>query len=145
MSEDVKKRNPEIANLLKTLPSNESLAMEAMKSFPTVIGHSGLDVQGDARRDDIKDSSVKVFLGKNQKPNDWLIQYPGLLANVSEFEKAASGAGTVSVAEEPDGIIRRVPLISNVAGVIRPTLGFRYDQSSFSGQQYCNKNWHQRG
>ena len=71
--------------------------MEAMKSFPTVIGHSGLDVQGDARRDDIKDSSVKVFLGKNQKPNDWLIQYPGLLANVSEFEKAASGAGTVSV------------------------------------------------
>ena len=42
IAEDVKKRNPEIANLLKTLPSNESLAMEAMKSFPTVIGHLAL-------------------------------------------------------------------------------------------------------
>ena len=47
--------------------------MEAMKNFPTVIGHSGLDVEGDAAREDIKDSSVKVFLGKNKKPNDWLI------------------------------------------------------------------------
>ena len=113
--------------------------MEAMKSFPTVIGHSGLDVQGDARRDDIKDSSVKVFLGKNQKPNDWLIQYPGLLANVSEFEKAASGAGTVSVREEPDGIIRRVPLISNVAGVIRPTLGLDMIRVAFQGNSIATR------
>ena len=42
--------------------------MEAMKNFPTVIGHSGLDVEGDAARDDIKDSSVKVFLGKIRNP-----------------------------------------------------------------------------
>ena len=139
IAEDVKKRNPEIAKLLETLPSNESLAMEAMKNFPTVIGHSGLDVQGDAGRDDIKDSSVKVFLGKNQKPNDWLIQYPGLLANVSEFEKAASGAGTVSVAEEPDGIIRRVPLISNVAGTIRPTLGLDMIRVAFQGNSIATR------
>ena len=38
--------------------------MEAMKVFPTVIGHSGLDVTGDAERQDIKDSSVKVFWEK---------------------------------------------------------------------------------
>ena len=139
IAEDVKKRNPEIAKLLKTLPSNESVAMEAMTNFPTVIGHSGLDVQGDAGRDDIKDSSVKVFLGKNQKPNDWLIQYPGLLANVSEFEKAASGAGTVSVAEEPDGIIRRVPLISNVAGTIRPTLGLDMIRVAFQGNSIATR------
>ena len=113
--------------------------MEAMKNFPTVIGHSGLDVQGDAGRDDIKNSSVKVFLGKNQKPNDWLIQYPGLLANVSEFEKAASGAGTVSVAEEPDGIIRRVPLISNVAGTIRPTLGLDMIRVAFQGNSIATR------
>ena len=139
IAEDVKKRNPEIAKLLETLPSNESVAMEAMKNFPTVIGHSGLDVQGDAGRNDIKDSSVKVFLGKNQKPNDWLIQYPGLLANVSEFEKAASGAGTVSVAEEPDGIIRRVPLISNVAGTIRPTLGLDMIRVAFQGNSIATR------
>ena len=139
IAEDVKERSPEIANLLKTLPSNESLAMEAMKAFPTVIGHSGLDVQGDANRNDIKDTSVKVFLGKNKKPKDWLIKYPGLLANVTEFEKAASGAGTVSVAEEPDGIIRRVPLISNVAGVVRPTLGLDMIRVAFKGNSIATR------
>lgn len=139
IAEDVKERSPEIANLLKTLPSNESLAMEAMKAFPTVIGHSGLDVQGDANRNDIKDTSVKVFLGKNKKPKDWLIKYPGLLANVTEFEQAASGAGTVSVAEEPDGIIRRVPLISNVAGIVRPTLGLDMIRVAFKGNSIATR------
>ena len=139
IANDVKNRNPEIANLLKKLPSNESLAMEAMKNFPVVIGHSGLDVTGDADRDDIKDTSVKVFLGKNQKPKDWLISYPGLLANVTEFESAASGAGTVSVAEEPDGIIRRVPLISNVAGTVRPTLGLDMIRVAFKGNSIATR------
>ena len=139
IANDVKNRNPEIANLLKKLPSNESLAMEAMKKFPVVIGHSGLDVTGDADRDDIKDTSVKVFLGKNQKPKDWLISYPGLLANVTEFESAASGAGTVSVAEEPDGIIRRVPLISNVAGTVRPTLGLDMIRVAFKGNSIATR------
>ena len=34
-----------------------------MTKFPIVIGHSGLDVTGDANRDDIKSTSVKVLLG----------------------------------------------------------------------------------
>ena len=83
IANDVKNRNPEIANLLKNLPSNESLAMEAMKKFPIIIGHSGLDVEGDAKREDINESSVKVFLGKtpwydiisfkHKKINTWFI------------------------------------------------------------------------
>ena len=62
-SKSLEKRNPKVADILKKLPSNESIAMDVMKTFPTVIGHSGLDVSGDAKRDDIKDTSVKVFLG----------------------------------------------------------------------------------
>ena len=33
ISKDIKKRNPKIAELLQKLPSNESVAMEAMKNF----------------------------------------------------------------------------------------------------------------
>ena len=68
-----------------------------MKKFADVIGHSGLDVEGDAKRKDIKETSMKAFLGKSKNPKSWLTSYPGLLANVSEFEGAAAGAGTVSV------------------------------------------------
>ena len=103
-----------------------------MTKFSIVIGHSGLDVTGDANRDDIKSTSVKVLLGDKGIKN-WLTSYPGLLANVPEFEKNSSGAGTVSVAEEPDGIIRRVPLISDVADTIRPTLGLDMIRVAFQG------------
>ena len=68
-----------------------------------------------------------------------MISYPGLLANVTEFEKAASGSGTVSVAEEPDGIIRRVPLISNVAGTVRPTLGLDMIRVAFQGNSIATR------
>ena len=139
IAKDIEKRNPDVAKILNKLPSNESIAVEVMKEFPTVIGHSGLDVTGDAERSDIKDTSVKVFLGKNKNPKDWLVSYPGLLANVSEFEQAASGAGTVSVAEEPDGIIRRVPLISNVAGIVRPTLGLDMIRVAFQGNSVATR------
>ena len=139
IAKDLEKRNPELAKKLIELPTNESIAMEVMKIFPTVIGHSGLDVIGDAERKDIKDTSVKVFLGKNKNTKDWLISYPGLLANVPEFEKAASGAGTVSVAEEPDGIIRRVPLISDVAGTVRPTLGLDMIRVAFQGNSVATR------
>ena len=139
IAKDIEKRNPDVAKILNKLPSNESIAVEVMKEFPTVIGHSGLDVTGDAERSDIKDTSVKVFLGKNKNPKDWLVSYPGLLANVSEFEQAASGAGTVSVAEEPDGIIRRVPLISNGAGIVRPTLGLDMIRVAFQGNSVATR------
>ena len=48
IAKDLEKRNPKIADILQNLPSNESIAKDAMKNFPTVIGHSGLDVTGDA-------------------------------------------------------------------------------------------------
>ena len=79
-----------------------------------VLGHSALNLEGDAKREDVHETSVKAFLGKD--PKNWLTPSPGLLANVSEFEKSAFGAGTISLAQEPDGIIRRVPLVSNIAG-----------------------------
>ena len=132
ISKDLESRNPNLAKELSRLPSNESIAADEMTKFPIVIGHSGLDVTGDANRDDIKSTSVKVLLGDKGIKN-WLTSYPGLLANVTEFEKNSSGAGTVSVAEEPDGIIRRVPLISDVADTIRPTLGLDMIRVAFQG------------
>ena len=132
ISKDLQSRNPNLAKELSRLPSNESIAANEMTKFPIVIGHSGLDVTGDANRGDIKSTSVKVLLGDKGIKN-WLTSYPGLLANVPEFEKNSTGAGTVSVAEEPDGIIRRVPLISDVADTIRPTLGLDMIRVAFQG------------
>ena len=61
ISKDLKNRNPEIAQLLDDLPSNESIATDSMKKFPVVIGHSGLDVEGDAKRKDILATMDEIY------------------------------------------------------------------------------------
>ena len=78
ISKDLMSRNPNLAKELLRLPSNESIAANEMKKFPIVIGHSGLDVTGDANRKDIKDTSVKVFLG-DKGIKKWLTSYLSLI------------------------------------------------------------------
>ena len=148
IAKDLRIRNPELSRQLSILPSNESIAADSMLNkneefdpqkpkLKIVLGHSALNIKGDAERDDVQESSVKAILGKN--PKSWLTPYPGLLANVSEFEKNAYGAGTISLAQEPDGIVRRVPLISNVGGKIRPTLALEMIRVAFQGNSIATK------
>ena len=70
ISQDLEKRNPKIAKLLSKLPSNEFLAMEVMKEFPVVIGHSGLDIEGDAKEMILTSHQLKFLLGKGQIPRN---------------------------------------------------------------------------
>ena len=70
ISKDLEKRNPKIAELLKELPSNEAIAVDNMKQFPVVIGHSGLDLEGDAKRNDIKERFNNDFNSTQSKSLD---------------------------------------------------------------------------
>ena len=109
-----------------------------MSNIPIVLGHSAMNILGDANRENVKESSVKAILGEDPKKK-WLKLYPGILANVPEFENSAIGAGTISLAEEPDGIIRRIPIISNIAGKIRPTLALEMIRVAFQGNSIATK------
>ncbi len=148
IAEDIKEKNPNLALELSKLPSNEIIATQFMlkkreevnlkkPKLKVVLGHSALNIKGDATRQDIQKSSVQGFLGKDPKP--WLPPSIGLLANVSEFEKSAYGAGTISLAQEPDGIVRRVPLVSNIAGKIRPALALEMIRVAFQGNSIATK------
>ena len=117
---DLEKSQPELANQLSKMPPNEVIATNFMlkkgekfdpkkPKIRVVLGHSALNIKGDENRNDIQNTSVNAFLGKD--PKKWLSPSIGLLANVSEFENSAYGAGTISLAQEPDGIIRRVPIV----------------------------------
>ena len=148
IAKEIEKLNPKLASELSKLPSNEFIASQSMlkknekpdpknPKLKIVLGHSALNLEGDAKREDVQETSVKAFLGKD--PKNWLTPSPGLLANVSEFEKSAFGAGTISLAQEPDGIIRRVPLVSNIAGKIRPTLALEMIRVAFQGNSIATK------
>jgi adenylate cyclase len=53
---------------------------------------------------------------------DQIVQYPGLVANVSSLENAAAGVGIVNTLPEVDGVNRRMPLIVSVDEKLYPSI-----------------------
>jgi adenylate cyclase len=53
---------------------------------------------------------------------DQIVQYPGLIANVSSLENAAAGVGIVGTLPEIDGVNRRIPLIVSVDEKLYPSM-----------------------
>ena len=56
-------------------------------------------------------------------PKSFLFEYQGVLNNVPELEAAAKGNGITSTAPELDGLVRRVPLLFNIADTLYPSFG----------------------
>ena len=55
-------------------------------------------------------------------PLDWVIQYPGLVTNIPEIEEGAWGHGLINAMPELDGVVRRIPLLSQIAGQLYPAI-----------------------
>ena len=55
-------------------------------------------------------------------PNNWLISYDGLVTNIEEIEAGAWGHGLVNAMPEVDGVVRRMPLLSQINGQVYPSL-----------------------
>jgi adenylate cyclase len=53
---------------------------------------------------------------------DQIVQYPGLIANVSSLENSAAGVGTTNTLPEVDGVNRRLPLIVSIDGKLYPSI-----------------------
>jgi len=53
---------------------------------------------------------------------DQIVQYPGIVANVSSLENAAAGIGIVNTLPEVDGVNRRMPLIVSVDNKLYPSI-----------------------
>jgi len=51
-----------------------------------------------------------------------IVQYPGLIANVSSLENSAAGVGIVNTLPEVDGVNRRLPLIVSVDDKLYPSI-----------------------
>ncbi len=55
-------------------------------------------------------------------PTPFIVNFPGLLQNVPELEATAAGRGLFTIRPDPDGIVRRVPIIMKAEGHFRPAL-----------------------
>jgi adenylate cyclase len=104
---------------LESLPSNDEVLADAIRHSRVVVGQSAATFLAGKSPPGLPQTGVAV---KGPDPSPFLDQYPELLTNVPELEKAAAGRGVITVANERDGIIRRAPVILDVEGRIVPSL-----------------------
>jgi adenylate cyclase len=104
---------------LLRLPSNDQVLAAAMRETRVILGQSVVHVP-DPQTQTRPPTSRLGMLGPDPSPFLWT--GPGLVQNVPELEQAAAGRGVLTIIPEPDGIVRRVPLILKAQGAIVPAL-----------------------
>lgn len=119
----------EVRNALSNVKTNEEVMAEAMSTVRVVLGQSGTrSTQVLAESDIAEWSSFKGAVGTADvgDPQDFLQKYiehfPTLVYNRPEIEGYASGLGVFSIGEEVDGVVRRVPLVMSLQGLVKPAL-----------------------
>lgn len=104
---------------LSELPDNDRVFAEAVHKSRAVVGESALST---AVSSETSDTTIGIATFGDPKP--FLLSYPGLLRNIPILEQAAAGRGVFTIQNERDGIVRRVPLVMEAQGQIRPSLAF---------------------
>ena len=89
---------------------------DTLSQYPVVLSQTVTDsckgVQNIAR------TGVAV-IGDGQ-PSEFLPQYPCVLSNIAPLQERAAGVGITSTLPETDGVVRRVPLLSQSSGEYYP-------------------------
>jgi adenylate cyclase len=104
---------------LRALPSNDQVMADAVRASRVVLGESALST--------VVPSSVQtppIGLATFGDPKPFLLSYPGLLRNIPVLETAAAGRGLFTIRNERDGIVRRVPIVLEAQGELKPSLAF---------------------
>jgi adenylate cyclase len=123
---------------LEEMPSNEEVMAEAMRTVRTVMGQASSNSPASAPPSETsKYTSVRANLGTlgatDTDPRQYIFQKSTLIHNVESLETSASGLGFFSVEEEIDGVVRRVPLVMEIADVVKPTLSVEMLRVAFQG------------
>ncbi|MCA8926767.1 MAG: adenylate/guanylate cyclase domain-containing protein [Alphaproteobacteria bacterium] len=111
------KHRQEIEPLVRDLPDHDELLRRAIASSPTVLGM--ILKPGDDKS--FKFQRKAGFAG-HQDVIDRIPKYGSASRNLLPLEEAASGIANFGYTPERDGIVRRIPLLGQIHGVVLPTI-----------------------
>jgi serine phosphatase RsbU (regulator of sigma subunit)/CHASE2 domain-containing sensor protein len=107
----------DLAARLQAVPGNDARLANAMRGARVVVAIAGLEAPD--TRFTTPPGAAPVLVRSVPAPS--LAQFPGHLANVPVIDHAAAGRGLIS-ADAGDRIVRRVPLLASVEGILLPAL-----------------------
>ena len=118
--EDLYKRNAGLVvfNVLLSEPDRfgkDHVLAETMNKFPVILPNTPENKNKNTPRN----PSTAVI--KNEYANQ-ITQYAGILANIPTLESRAAGTGTIHTDPENDNVVRRMPLVIAVDGVVYPSI-----------------------
>ena len=103
---------------LRTLPSNDDFLANVLKKSRVILGQSGI-LLTTAPDPSAPQTGIAT---RGPDPSAFLVTFPGLLRNVPVLEQAAAGRGLLTIRNERDGIVRRVPVVVKAGGIVAPAL-----------------------
>jgi adenylate cyclase len=106
----------DVARLADTLPDGDRLLAAAIGKAPTTLGIGLSPVRADDR------SPAAPLLVRGRVPLENLWQADGVIAPVPALADAAAGLGMLLLPGDPDGRVRRVPLMAVVGDRLWPSL-----------------------
>lgn len=120
VSQSIPGLSKEMKTQLSTLPSFDRIFASEIAASRVVLGISVSPETDGANNYGMERIPSFAVLGKDPKP--FLKNFPALIGNIVELDKAATGRGMISLDQDFDGIVRRVPLANKVGDKIIPTL-----------------------
>ena len=93
----------------------DSYLADTLQAFPVILASRPSDV---TKNEPINPGAVII----NPEYLDAILPYGGIIANIPILESSAIGAGIVSTEPEIDGVVRRMPTVAIVDGVLYPSL-----------------------
>jgi adenylate cyclase len=118
--EDLYKRNAGLVVFNVLMSERDRLGGDAalaatLKEFPVIVPN----IPSDRNKNTARQPSTAVIGAEH---SHMIVQYPGLIANIKEVEQRVAGSGIVNTLTEIDGVVRRMPLVVAVDGVVYPSL-----------------------
>ncbi|MBO0335259.1 adenylate/guanylate cyclase domain-containing protein [Sneathiella sp. CAU 1612] len=120
MSQNIVGLPPLVQRQLSTLPSFDGIFAEAIENSRVVLGISVSPESVGANNLGLDRIPSFALLGQDPKP--FLRNYPALIGNIDKLDDAASGRGMISLDQDFDGIVRRIPLANRIGDKIIPSL-----------------------
>lgn len=112
----------DVQELLRALPDHDTQLAAAMAGHPVALGSPALLQAPASGVQATKAAPVPLAL-LGDDPRAYLPAYLARLPNLSDLEQAAMAVGAVTLAPEPDGSVRRIPLALILGDEIRLALG----------------------
>src|SRR4051812_2015756 len=106
---------------LRALPTNDQVLADAIRASRVVLGESGQTEELVALDKSLPVTGLAML---GDEPQQFMLEFAGLLRNTPVLEHAAAGRGLFSIRPERDGIVRRVPMIMQAQGQTMPSLTF---------------------